>query len=60
MTLQEQLAQAEADWNRAKADWRDALNTLGPAADWGKINADWREAREEITRIRALIQESKQ
>jgi len=56
MTLQEQLAKAEADranastdWNKARADWRKA------EADRANAVTDWNKANDEIVRILTLI-----
>ena len=43
-TLQEQLAQAEADRDKAREDW-------------DKAEADWGKAIDEILRIEKLIEE---
>ena len=43
-TLQEQLAQAEADRNKARDDW-------------DKAEADWSKATAEVARIEKLIEE---
>jgi hypothetical protein len=52
-TLDQQLAKARADRNKAYADWSKAHAVREKAsADWGKANA-------EIHRIEALIREAK-
>jgi uncharacterized protein (DUF3084 family) len=73
-TLQEQLAEAEADKDKANADILKAYDDRDKAdadilkayadrrkadADLNKANDDWRKANDEIERIEELIEEQR-
>lgn len=57
-TLQEQLEQAKADWNKAYDKWSKAYDDWYKTksdADLEKAEADWHKADDEVFRIKALI-----